>query len=119
MIIWGIIIFVIVMLFSVQLPMMLESKHIVDHATGGADKLSWVSKTASAGWVTGIISLCTPALPFLFLVASWVVGINGTMKSRNFHTFLWVLLAIGVLLMISTIICDSLVIANHNAWKAT
>jgi uncharacterized YccA/Bax inhibitor family protein len=34
------------------------------------------------------ISMCLPAAPFIFMLTSWIIGVNGIHSSRLFHMFL-------------------------------
>ena len=54
----------------------------------------------TAGVVFSYITTCSWALPFIFLITAWFVGINDVAKSKGFHYFMWGMGAINILLFL-------------------
>lgn len=59
---------------------------------------------SNAACIIDYIAFGFVALPYLFLSACWIVGIDNITKSKHFHIFVWIAYVIAVILAIIAII---------------
>ena len=59
---------------------------------------------SNAACIIDYIAFGFVALPYLFLSACWIVGIDNITKSKHFHIFVWIAYVIAVTLAIIAII---------------
>jgi hypothetical protein len=58
------------------------------------------------GNIFSYISIGLPVLPFLFLLTTSIIGINGMLSSRTFHYFLWSILILAFLCFLVSVVCS-------------
>ena len=59
---------------------------------------------ANAAKILVYVSYGLISIPYLYLTASWIVGIDNITKSKYFHLFIWVVYAIVTMLIVLAII---------------
>lgn len=64
----------------------------------------WNANFANAAKILTYVSYGLIAIPYLYLSASWIVGIDNITKSKYFHLFIWVMYALAATLIILAII---------------
>lgn len=57
-----------------------------------------------AGTWIAVSGLCILVIPFIYLFAVWMMGINQVSSSKQFHLFLWIITFILVILALLTMI---------------
>lgn len=84
------------------------------NGSAGANKWSFVDLNL---WMTQLSVVCSGisigivTIPYIYLLASWFVGINRTYRSVGFFIFNWTSLVIAIICVILTI-CTSSIIFN-------
>jgi hypothetical protein len=79
--------------------------YILKHGT------SYPSESLYHSWgvvgnIFSYISIGLPVVPFLFLLTTAIIGINGMLSSRLFHYFLWATLALAFVCFLVSTICS-------------
>ena len=59
---------------------------------------------AEAAKILTYVSYGLVAVPYLYLTASWIVGIDNITKSKYFHLFIWVVYSIAAMLIVLAIV---------------
>jgi hypothetical protein len=60
------------------------------------------------GNIFSYISIGLPVIPFIFLLTTAIIGINGMLSSRMFHYFLWTTLAVAFVCFLVSTICSGI-----------
>lgn len=66
--------------------------------------IKWNSNFAIASKVLTFISYGFVVLPYLYLSASWIVGVDNITKSKYYHLFIWISYSLAAFLIILAII---------------
>lgn len=111
--IWLIIIAIIIAIIAIQIPLLIVSNSVIDNSVG-ANRYGWVAPSVKAGNILAIISMSLPAISFLYLLTTWIVGTNGVYKSKNFLAILLMSLCLSVTLLIVVCGLYGAVICNFN-----
>lgn len=115
-IIWLIIIGIVVTVLITQVTMPIFVNKAI-HANNAGSKLD--ASTGKASIILSYISLAFLPLPFLFLLTTWIVGVNGVAKSRTFHYVLWFMLLVSVVCMLTGIACGGYVLSDVYSFKGS
>jgi hypothetical protein len=111
LLIWITAIATIAIILAVQITLVvLNTKVIKIGAKSGNGMISWppIHACGIAGNVFSYISIFATVPTFLFLLTSWVIGINGVYRSRVFHLFLWSLICVALVSMILSCILSGI-----------
>ena len=78
---------------------------------------SGVQNWLESSTLLSYVSLGILTLPFIILFSFWIIGINQTSKSRFFHLFMWLVVALSILLiMIALVLFIRCSITNYNIY---
>lgn len=113
-VIWLIILGIVVTVLVTQIIMPIYVNKAI-HTDGPGKTIDLA--TGKASIILSYIAIGFIPLPFLFLLTTWIVGVNGVSKSRTFHYILWFMLLIAVLCMIVSIGCGGYVLNDVNSWN--
>jgi len=72
---------------------------------------------ATASIIMSYIAVCIPVIPFIFLITSWFIGINGVYKSKLFHYFLWGTLLASLVFMLCDTVMAGIVLDQCNSFN--
>jgi hypothetical protein len=111
-IIWLAILGVIVTILVTQITIPI----FVNKAIHGNNAGKMCAPIGYASIILSYISIGLVPLPFLFLLTTWIVGVNAVAKSRIFHYVLWFMLLLSVLCMITSIGCGGYVLNDANSF---
>lgn len=62
------------------------------------------SQWANAACIMDYVAFGLIALPYLFLSACWIVGIDNITKSKHFHLFIWIIYVLAAVLAVIALI---------------
>lgn len=95
LIIWSIILAICVIMIALDIYYIITLQpHLSAVKDGGGIWGIHINETISA-FVFACLSIAIIPIPFIYLVTTWFVGVNGVISSRNFHVFLWSILAVS------------------------
>ena len=115
LIIWLVILAVIVTVLVTQITLPIFVSKIINNP---AHDVYFLKNTGKASVILSYISLGLIPLPFLFLLTTWIIGVNGVARSRIFHLTLWFLLTLSLLCAIISIGCGGYVIYDHSTFHS-
>jgi hypothetical protein len=115
-IVWLIILAIVITVLITQIVLPIFVNKAIHHGGNGAWLLPYNKNTAKASMILSYLALGFVPLPFLFLLTTWIIGINGVARSRTFHYVLWFLLSLSILCMIISIGCGGYVLNDCNSW---
>lgn len=106
-IIWGIELAIMAVIVAVSLVLILSVQPYLQ-PIGIDGPWNWEinRNCANVGYIFDIIACCVLILPFLFLLTSIFVGINGVYSSKAFHYSVWIIIIISlVFFIIGSLLC--------------
>jgi hypothetical protein len=118
-IIWLIILGVIITILVTQITLPIYVNKAMHKSGNGPWSLPFMIPMHKAASILAWISIaCIPA-PFLFLLTTWIVGVNGVAKSRVFHYWLWFMLLLGVICMLVSIALGGYILNDINSFHGS
>lgn len=106
--------FLLVAIVVASVILIIATKSVVFDFTGdGPLNSESLRHLGFVGYVFAIIALCPLAIPFIYLITSWFIGINQVMSSRNFHLVVLTIMIICFLSSIISIICCSIPLIDN------
>jgi hypothetical protein len=100
--VWLLALAIIAILWSAQICYIVFVTNLLKHPTLNG----LFHDVGVAGNVLSYISISLPIIPFIYLITTAIIGVNGVLSSRTFHYFLWIILIIAFACFIASTCCS-------------
>lgn len=114
---WAIVsseLFLLVIIITVSIILLITTKSVIFGFNGdGPLNSENLRHLGFIGYVFSIIAICPLAIPFIYLITSWFIGINQVISSRNFHLVVLLIMIICFLSLIISIVCCSIPLVDN------
>jgi hypothetical protein len=104
----------IVVLWAAQICYLVFVTHILKSTESSPDKL--YHSVGVVGNIFSYISIGLPVIPFLFLLTTAIIGINGMLSSRMFHYFLWTSIILAFICFLVSTGCSGFYMGEYYAF---
>lgn len=104
----------LILIVAISSVLIAATKSIVFGFIGDGPLNSLALRNLShTGYVFSIIALCPLAIPIIYLITAWFIGIKQVMTSRNFHLIVIFITFICFICLIISIICCSIPLVDN------
>lgn len=114
--IWLIILAVVIAVLVTQITLPIFVNKGIHNSGNGPWEYTTMKNLAKTTSILAYICFGLIPLPFLFLLTTWIIGINAVAKSRIFHYVLWFILVVAVICMIISLGCGGYVLNDINSY---